>query len=36
MLRNAHEFPNDIIFQIEEDLYDSPNGGIVLPQESTK
>ena len=36
MLRNAHEFPNDIIIQIEEDLYDSPNGRIVLLQESTK
>ena len=36
MIRNAHEIPNDIIFRIEENLYDSPNGRIVLLQESTK
>ncbi|CAI2369459.1 unnamed protein product [Moneuplotes crassus] len=35
-IRNAHDIPNDIIFHISEDLYDSPNGRIVLLQESTK
>jgi hypothetical protein len=36
MLRNTSDFPNEIIFQIDEDLYDSPNGRIVLIQESVK
>ena len=30
MLRNISEEPNDLIFKVEEDLYDGPNGNILV------